>query len=428
MKNVFWFVLSTFFIVGIISCKKEINSPNFSKNEFFKINDSFPDDEYFVPKLEIIEIAKKYTENVFKYGIVDNKVNRGVSNSYVIPDRYGKAAFYVINYSNNEGVIIFSADFRFEPIVYFSNSGNINSGDTIPNSFNNILDVYKRKIEDLRYDRDGIDSQNYNLQLLVAYDAWNYLDNIFNHCCLTLMPYPSPWEEYDPCIGYTYPPPYIVNPLISTLWEQDGAYNLLCPEKNCNGNIKRVDVGCVGVAVAQVVRYVEPITNFNYNYSQMYNNLPYSPIQDGHRLLADAYALTNIITACDYTFSITTRAKSVLKNNFNIHSVKRDGTISSNSLSVKDRLRTQVENGKPVILGGTTNFKILAPLNVFNNAHSWILDGYRHEQYCTFTTSYFHMNWGWGDFPGWCLWNNWLPYGEDEAYELALSMVYDIVK
>lgn len=58
------------------------------------------------------------------------------------------------------------------------------------------------------------------------------------------------------------------------------------------------------------------------------------------------------------------------------------------------------------------------------------MDGYRHEKYCTFTTFYFYMNWGWGDelSEGWCLWKNWLPYEEDEAYELALSMVYDIAK
>ena len=44
------------------------------------------------------------------------ETNRAINDVYPINDRLGKPAMYVIKYANDGG-IIFSADYRFEPIL-----------------------------------------------------------------------------------------------------------------------------------------------------------------------------------------------------------------------------------------------------------------------------------------------------------------------
>lgn len=390
---------------------------------------SFPDDSFYVTQAEVVGIAEKYTAATFNYGAVDMKTMREIDDVYPILDRKGQPGFYVVNYSDGEGTIIFSADYRFEPIVYSSTSGYLKPTDTLPNSFHNILNVYMKKIEALRYDRDVIDVTTYMAQYNTGVQGWSYLDNIFQKCCL----HPSDnirVPGWDPCANFNYPPPYIIEPLITTRWDQANPYNrMLQPLTNVNCYMQLPWVGCVAIAVGQVVRYTQPSTIYNYDYSQMPDVvLPFNPPGEVERLLQRAHNATAQVTTCAYTSSTTVSARQTLNNTFNIQSAERDGTVNSNSDAVKNKLKEQVETGWPVILGGTTLTGNAINLPSLANAHSWVLDGYRHERYCTYTTSYFHMNWGWGqNIPqGWVLYNNWTPQGESQECDLFLSMVYNI--
>lgn len=427
-------LLFSVLVTGLfVACKKENNAEIQPKAPNVKLMNgtySFPDDSFYVTQVEVVGIAEKYTAATFNYGVVDMKTMREIDDVYPILDRKGQPGFYVVNYSYGEGTIIFSADYRFEPIVYFSTSGYLKPTDTLPNSFHNILNVYMRKIEALRYDRDVIDVTTYMAQYNAGVQGWSYLDNLFEKCCL----HPSDnirVPGWDPCANFNYPPPYIISPLITTRWEQDNPYNRLCePIVNnpvCSGQIPAI--GCVGIAVGQVVRYTQPVTQWNYNYSQM-GDVVFAFNQPGEveRLLEMCYKTTAQISACSYTSSTTVNARMTLNNNFGIPSATRDGSINSNSLTVKDRIVEQLENGWPLILGGTTGTDNAVSWPSFRHAHSWVLDGYRHEKYCTYTNSYFHMNWGWAwnVAAGWCLWNNWSPQGTGREYDLFLSMIYDI--
>lgn len=390
---------------------------------------SFPDDTFYVTQAEVVGIAEKYTEETFNNGIVDIKTKREIEGVYPILDRKGQPGFYVVNYSDKKGTMIFSADYRFEPIVYFSTNGHLQSSDILPNSFHHILSAYMLKIEALRYDRDVIGETIYMAQYNVGVQAWSYLDQIFSKCCL----FPTDNNrvpDWNPCANFNYLPPFVITPLITTRWRQDNPYNrTLQPLSNVNCYMQLPWVGCVAIAVGQVVRYTQPTTLYNYDYNQMPDVVfPFNPPGEVERLLQKAHNATAQVTTCAYTSSTTVSARQTLNNTFNITSAKRDGTINSNSDAVKAKLRDQVEKGWPVILGGTTLTGNAINLPSLANAHSWVLDGYRHERYCTYTTSYFHMNWGWGqNIPeGWVLYNNWTPQGESQEYNLFLSMVYDI--
>ncbi|RZK62542.1 MAG: hypothetical protein EOO85_32155, partial [Pedobacter sp.] len=342
------------------------------------MNDSTTYDSFFVSHDEILGIAAKYTEKTFNEGIVEDNVNREFETTYAINDAQGKPALYVVNYTEGEGTIIFSADYRFDPIVYYSTKGNMVENEMLPNSIHNILGVYVRKIEALRYERSKMPLDNYMTQYSQGLQEWMNIDRLFEKCCLHPIPYPGP--TYDPCANFNYPPPYIVAPLITSRWRQDNPYNRLCSpivnNFNCAGQIPLI--GCVGIAVGQVVRYTRPTTQFNYNYNQMPDEVfPFNPPGEVERLLQMAYNTTAQVSACSYTSSTTVNARQTLNNNFNIPSAKRDGGINSNSNTVKDKLRQQVESGWPVILGGTTGTNGSISWPSLSEAHSWVLDGYR---------------------------------------------------
>ncbi len=136
---------------------------------------SFPDDSFYVTQAEVVGIAEKYTAATFMNGVVNTATKREIEDVYPVLDRKGQPGFYIVNYSGGEGTIIFSADYRFEPIVYFSTSGRLKSTDTLPNSFHNMLNVYMKKIEALRYDRDEIDVTTYMAQYNAGVQGWSYL-------------------------------------------------------------------------------------------------------------------------------------------------------------------------------------------------------------------------------------------------------------
>lgn len=148
------------------ACNKKEKSPDSSQNPAATLmNGTLPNQNpFFVSQDKIMGVAEKYTEATFNQSIVDMTTKRAIDNAYPVLDSKGSPAFYVINYAGKEGSIIFSADYRFEPIIYFNTNGNLKSTEDIPNSFRNILNVYMKKIEALRYDVPNIEVNNYMAQ------------------------------------------------------------------------------------------------------------------------------------------------------------------------------------------------------------------------------------------------------------------------
>ena len=65
-----------------------------------------------------------------------------------------ESEFYIVNYENDEGFVLLSADKRLEPVFAISEQGSMNLSDTI---FNKALAGYIRGIEDLSIDFPGED-------------------------------------------------------------------------------------------------------------------------------------------------------------------------------------------------------------------------------------------------------------------------------
>jgi hypothetical protein len=187
-------------------------------------------------------------------------------------------------------------------------------------------------------------------------------------------------------------------PLLSTKWNQGQYYNASCPV-DAEGTDGHVPVGCVAVAMAQVMKYHNyPVTgtgshsyshpvygtlsaNFGattYNWASMPDSLSkydsdvatllyhvgvsvemdYTPDQSGAYMSDAAYALE---TYFKYSNSLSYVWKSS-------YSTDEWTTI----------LRTEIDNKRPILYSGHGT-----------GGHAFVCDGYS-------GSDYFHFNWGWG--------------------------------
>ncbi|HTO15962.1 MAG TPA: C10 family peptidase [Edaphocola sp.] len=377
MKRLFQSVNCKSFLVGLAliltysACKKtEVKSPN--QNYLNSFWYDIPNDSFLIDQNEVMEIAKHYDINTFLYNRFTSTNIREFDNYYILYDTFDAPALYVFNYSQNNGTLIFAADSRFESIVYFSEKGNINYYDTLPATFAQQFNSYIKKIEALRYNSEDIDSDTYLEQARSGWDSWNNLNDITNKCCLTLEPY-LPVQE-DPCMNWEPQLPYIKGPLITSQWGQSNPYNRLNGYLN-NCGIKAYN-GCVAVAAAQIVRYHEPITSYNFNYSTMNDIINYSdPIGEPDRLLHNCYNFCKLWETCNYTASLNWKAQITLTDKFNMEAT-HDGTANPNNVTIRQRIINNIEVNRPVILGGAPEGLFSFP-NI-NESHSWIAHGYKY--------------------------------------------------
>ena len=57
---------------------------------------------------------------------------------------------------------------------------------------------------------------------------------------------------------------YTKGPLMNTLWYQTGVFNDDLPSITCNGYSFQINAGCVPIAMAQVMKYYQYPTNYNW--------------------------------------------------------------------------------------------------------------------------------------------------------------------
>ncbi|MBD5204475.1 MAG: hypothetical protein HDS82_06370 [Bacteroidales bacterium] len=133
------------------------------------------------------------------------------------------APYYIVNFADNSGFAVLSADDRLLPVYAFSTSGEIALEDTVTNPtlsyfFNNLLQQ---------------EADNVNINEIL----------------------PVPGEPYLPATKLTI----IAQPLLSeqvSLWNQESPYNDYCPNKYL--------VGCTALSIAQICSYFGKPQNFQF--------------------------------------------------------------------------------------------------------------------------------------------------------------------
>ena len=201
-------------------------------------------------------------------------------------------------------------------------------------------------------------------------------------------------------------PSVVVEPLVTTKWNQDAPFNNFAPEyTDDNNNTQRCATGCAATAMAQIMKFhnwpEQGVGHYSYehqsfgtissNFSEhvydwtnmidRYNNGEYSNVQ------ADAVAL--LMKDCGVSLNMNYGPVSgasiysytpAFKNYFRYSSrtVNRSGCETAEFTKI---ITDELQEGRPIIYCGTGE----------NGGHAFVVDGY--------DTNYFlHVNWGWGGY------------------------------
>lgn len=201
-------------------------------------------------------------------------------------------------------------------------------------------------------------------------------------------------------------PSVVVEPLVTTKWNQDAPFNNFAPEyTDDNNNTQRCATGCAATAMAQIMKFhnwpEQGVGHYSYehlsfgtissNFSEhvydwtnmidRYNNREYSNMQ------ADAVAL--LMKDCGVSLNMNYGPVSgasiysyypAFKNYFRYSSrtVNRSGCETAEFTKI---ITDELQEGRPIIYCGTGE----------DGGHAFVVDGY--------DTNYFlHVNWGWGGY------------------------------
>ncbi len=412
------FVVLTLTILLLFSCTNEEITMEKGSKTISSLSTREFSPEYIVPISYARNVALNMNE-IAEYAGFGFDSSLAILSEYPMDDSLGHPLYYVFNYSSG-GYLVLSADLRVEPVLSMSKMGTF-TPDTIRPGIAQWFEMANRKIVFERY-YNTLDSAQ-----LSSFSLWKSIDDQlsiggFGQCCPECPNWPSCLEpdlgcgdiEVDcddtPCdVGLQH----IVGPLLSTLWHQHCTMNDSCPEHNCNEVCPftpcnscddHCPTGCIATAMAQVIRYHEPVNSFNYNYSLMpsFGNEGTPEVQ---RLMHDAGLSVDMFYTCDFSLGKWWRIDEALVSQFGFRTAVRENFSGFRDERI---LRGNLDRGLPVILQGCPDFSI--------ECHVWVCDGYKkivnaqcHAVY------YYYMNWGWGGFDnGW--YRTWKNYQSWNAY------------
>ena len=306
---------------------------------------------------------------------------------------------YVVNFKNDQGYAVLSADNRIkEDVILISENGNVT-----PSQFNN--EVAKINDSIIRYTNprsenciiggSPANAENFILEQSVHY-AESILENggyndkdenvgAFNDYDSWVVPVNRiRWNDT------------IVNTLMRTRWHQNSPYNNNVPRGKA--------AGCVPIALAQIMAYngFPPLeisgTEIDWQILAIRQNV----IPNTTAALMAAKLIRHIQVHCDSwilvngTFTFPKKAEEFLRN-IGYNNVKRT-TGYDESL-----ILTSLRNNYPVFLAGAQNYIIF-------KSHGWVVDGWFKlmEQYdlqdkntgkivsskTETVCNYLHCNWG----------------------------------
>lgn len=275
---------------------------------------------------------------------------------------------YAINFSDNEGFAIMSADKRTEPIFVLTENGNYNFQEETGNiGFDIFMEMTK-----------------------------NYIVGMTNETDTTL-----PFAETR-AIGSEWDLYKEKEPKLKYKWNQNSPYNMYTPIQNG----AHTPVGCVAVAIGMCVARANSISEINgypidlsggcYTTTEL--NADPAKAQNVARLLREIGRNMNMDYQTGGSGTSIDAAESFLKNESNIKYVTDFMPFGDQTTTryLWDCLVLSTGGGVAVITGANSQ----------EEAHMWVLDGIKvykqglsGKELCLY-----HCNWGWGgSFDGWYL-------------------------
>jgi len=306
-----------------------------------------------------INIAENFFYSKNQRDLVDFSYNDNILINY-----NNENIFYAIKL-NPRGFIIVAADDLIMPILGYSFENEFIISTTYPSNINYLFNLYSSELSNEKIN---------NIQRDDVAIQWNKYSN------------PVDFESQTRS----------VSPLLQARFNQDSSWNDMCPE-DPDGPGGNVYVGCVAVAMAQIMHYWSypeigysshgythnqygyQYANFGgsfYDYSQMANTYPTSESQE---LLYHCAVSVNMNFGIDGSGSQTSRARNALRNYFIFkNDIDEISASSYSSTQYRNILQNELNLNRPLYVDGCDT----------EGCHAWNIDGYDGD--------YFHNNFGWG--------------------------------
>lgn len=275
-------------------------------------------------------------------------------------ERMNVPAFYVFNSGIDEGFIIVSGDDRLPSVLGYSNTGSFDSS-SLPPALEWMLDTYQQEIE--HFLENGGNA-------IIGKSTASVTDN----------------RE-------------IIEPLLSTRWDQNAPYNELCPLWEGK---KKCPTGCVATAIAQIINYhqwpdkgegtyyyqwADKTLSFDYENTEFH----WDRMRDKYdRLSTDisAQEVAKLMYACGVGVQM---GYSPSGSGSNIAFLKR--LLVENMKYDTNAEILWINNYSPTEWTDIIHSELSAgrPVYAEGGGHAFVCDGYAGD-------SYFHFNWGWGGY------------------------------
>ncbi len=301
------------------------------------------------------------------------------------------ARFHIINFTDNQGFAIISADSRTTSVYAYSSEGNINIEDAVANTgigefMNCAEEFYINEIE--QYGKGPIkpiepDSSLIDLMIQVPV----IVDGI--ECVQRQI------TTYDNQ-GY----------LLTTAWHQSWPYNSFCPTYiNNNGITKHYYAGCGPIAMSQIMTYHGHPSSYGEYYFNWNNIRSSSNVSPNDTCKARLVRIAGIVSNATYLPEGTSTTITNMKSAFQQMGYTTSQVKTMGSNTIQD-IKSGIASHQPLYFRGTDNES--------DEGHAWVVDGYNstkyqtvyyyayfpYPEYKTVTNSekiYYHCNFGWGE-------------------------------
>ncbi len=324
--------------------------------------------QYVLNENEMIQVAGE-VQFICNANLKSASVSQKL-HDYKLINKSGKPYYYILNYEGG-GFIILAADKRSEPLLAYSYESSFPfNEDDMPNG---LLEWKENTIEEIK----ELKNQEYINDYILK--RW---DKAIKDGVPSIIPTPGdppgeiggeiPEDPNDPaCNTQTYS----VSPLLTTEWHQGVGFNDNAPYKGCSDQSNgRALAGCVAIAGAQVINYLEYPTTYDYG---LMNNTTGST--EASRLIRDIGNAVDMDYGCSSSGAKTEDLADAFKNNFSYSSASY-GDFNPTTL------RNELNWGYPVILRGESS----------DAGHAWVCDGYDYYvNPCGANILWLNMNWGW---------------------------------
>ncbi len=319
-----------------------------------------------------------------------------------------KADFYLLNFENNQGYVLTSADRRVPGVFAYSSFGNL--GDTISNPGQNI--ILERIMYYVEKKRQEFEENRLKLAIAAQEDLFKKLSKekqqeliakgLFDENGKRIITkyvdddcFELPGGDESPMVHTEkqygeWQTVYKKAPLVKTLWGQrNGGYNALITE-GCD-TIKS-PVGCVAVAVGQIMAYHKKPADFKWQtmhwdvMTEVYGNRMFSRIYDRNSVgRYDIQYLLAKLGDSDLLDMNYGCEGSSTSNSKALETLKELGYTAEFSDYSSDKVISEIKNNRPVYISGASIRNWIKPPwwkfwasghYKYDGAHAWVLDGY----------------------------------------------------